>query len=82
MTPEQEKRMQTAVEALSRDRRDEEAWRFLVTATWAVAIATANRTLKGALDLAEDAAIDAFARIARYTDFRLLRIVEPTDFVK
>jgi RNA polymerase sigma factor (sigma-70 family) len=82
MTPEQERKMQAAIEALGRDRHDEDAWRIVVTATWPIAMATANRILRGALDLAEDATAEAFGRIAQYADFRFLKLVEPADFVK
>jgi RNA polymerase sigma factor (sigma-70 family) len=81
MTPAQEAELQAAVEALSRNRCDEDAWRVVVTTTWPIAISTASRILRGALDLAEDATSEAFGRIARYADFRVLRLINPSDFV-
>lgn len=81
MTSTQEAELQAAVEALSRSRCDEDAWRVVVTTTWPIAIATASRILRGALDLAEDATSEAFARIARYADFRVLRLINASDFV-
>jgi RNA polymerase sigma factor (sigma-70 family) len=59
-----------AVHRLARQRDDQQAWETLFTASWPTALATAHRILGGQLDLAADAAQEAFARVVRYCDFR------------
>jgi RNA polymerase sigma factor (sigma-70 family) len=80
MTPHENQRIREALQVLSVDRGDDDAWRALVEVTFSIAMATANRILRGALDLAKDASWEAFGRIARYADFELLALNEPGAF--
>jgi RNA polymerase sigma factor (sigma-70 family) len=82
MTPSETQQMHQALRALAADSQNDEAWRSLITLTFPVALATANRIVRGALDLAKDSSWEAFARIARYGDFELLALMEPTAFLR
>jgi len=62
-----------ALQRLAANRDDPEAWEHLFAASWATALSAANRILRGQLDLARDAAQEAFRRIVRYCDFRDIR---------
>jgi len=73
MTPEQMQKMAEALEQLARRPDDETAWQIVFVNSWATAVATANQTFRGVLDLAEDAAQQAFARVLRYGDFKELQ---------
>lgn len=63
---------------LAESRNDAEAWRLLYLATWPLAAAVAAHRLRGAADLAEDVAQEAFLRILRYAPFSQLQ--EPDHF--
>jgi RNA polymerase sigma factor (sigma-70 family) len=82
MTPAENERMREALQALSSNRLDDDAWRVVTDVTFPFALATANRILRGSVDLAKEATWDAYARIARYGDFQLLSFVEPEAFVR
>lgn len=82
MTPVENEQIREALHALSVNRRDNDAWRILINVTFPIALATANRILHGMLDLARDATWEAFARIARYADFDILVVTEPTGFLR
>lgn len=82
MTPPENDQIRQALEALSVDRLDDDAWRVLINLTFPIALATANRILRGTLDLAKDATWEAFGRIARYADFGLLVLMEPGAFLR
>jgi RNA polymerase sigma factor (sigma-70 family) len=70
--------LQDALKRLSVDRTDEDAWRFLFEQSWATALTTSNRVLRGQLELARDVAQEAFHRIVRYCKFADL--LDPDDF--
>lgn len=82
MTPAENEQIRQALRALCVDRRDDEAWRAVINITFPIALATSNRILRGALDLAKDATWEAFARIARYADFQLLALIAPGAFLR
>src|SRR4029077_13663226 len=82
MTPAEDDQIRQALRALSSDRRDDAAWRVIISLTFPIALATANRILRGALDLAKDTTWEAFARVARYADFQLLALIEPGAFLR
>ncbi len=82
MTFHENERLRQALQVLGVDRRDDDAWRTLIDLAFPIALATANRMLRGALDLAKDATWEAFARIARYADFELLALSEPGAFLR
>ncbi len=69
MEPATTQQINRALEALAKDRGDEDAWRALFTGSWPTGIATAHRVLRGQVDLARDVTQDAFHRIVRYCDF-------------
>ena len=71
--------MKHALKGLSVDRTDEDAWRVLFEQSWARSLATANRVLRGQLELARDVAQEAFHRIVRYCKFADL--LDPDDFL-
>ena len=81
MTTADVERLEQALERLAENRRDEEAWSSLIAVTFPVALATANRILHGALDLARDATADAFARVAKYANFRVLDLKKADAFI-
>lgn len=82
MTSAETEQIRQALRALGVNRQDDEAWRTIINLTFPIALATANRILRGALDLAKDAAWEAFARIARYADFQLLALIAPEAFLR
>lgn len=61
-----------AVHRLARARDDQQAWEVLFAVSWPTALATTHRVLRGQLDLAEDAAQEAFKRIVRSCPFQNL----------
>jgi len=79
MTPEQKQKIAEALGQLARRPGDETAWEIVFVNSWATAVATANQMFRGVLDLAEDAAQQAFARVQRYSDFKELQ--DPTAFL-
>jgi RNA polymerase sigma factor (sigma-70 family) len=79
MTPEQKQKIAEALGQLARRPGDETTWEIVFVNSWATAVATANLVFRGVLDLAEDAAQQAFARVLRYGDFKELQ--DPTAFL-
>jgi hypothetical protein len=71
--------LKNALKGLSVDRTDEDAWRVLFEQSWATALVTANRVLRGQLELARDVAQEAFHRIVRCCKFTGL--LDPDDFL-
>jgi RNA polymerase sigma factor (sigma-70 family) len=82
MTPSETQETRQALRALAVDSQNDDAWRCLINVAFPIALATANRILRGALDLAKDSTWEAFARIARYGDFQLLALMEPAAFLR
>lgn len=82
MTSPETEQIRKALGALGANRQDEDAWRIVIELTFPIALATANRILRGTLDLAKEVAWEAFARIARYADFQLLALIEPGAFLR
>lgn len=82
MTPRENELIRESLRALGVDRRDNEGWRAIIRLSFPIALATANRILRGNLDLAKEASWQAFARIARYADFQLLSLMEPGAFLR
>jgi RNA polymerase sigma factor (sigma-70 family) len=68
-----------AVRRLGRRRADQQAWETLFNTSWSTALATTHRILGGQLELAADAAQEAFTRIVRYCDFQ--RIADGPAFL-
>jgi RNA polymerase sigma factor (sigma-70 family) len=52
---------------------DEGAWRTLFECSWATALSTANRVLRGQLEVARDVAQETFQRVVRYCDLGQLK---------
>jgi RNA polymerase sigma factor (sigma-70 family) len=81
MTADERSRLSAALSALAANRQDQKAWTELVRLTFPIALATTNRLLHGALDLSRDAAWDAFARLARYTNFSRFKRGDADAFI-
>jgi hypothetical protein len=79
MEPQSKQRLAQALAHLASDRTDEDAWRSLLDCSWATALSTANRILRGELEIARDVAQEAFQRVVRYCDFRQLQ--DPDAFL-
>lgn len=62
-----------AVRRLASDSDDEEAWSALYAHFWSFVVSACFRALRGAAELAEDAAQEVFLRLARYRPFSDLR---------
>lgn len=69
MAPALREQLTEAVRRLALSRNDPRAWETLFTVSWPTALATTHRILGGQLDLAEDAAQEAYKRLVRYCDF-------------
>ena len=82
MTRPEIEQIRHALLALVENRQHDEAWHTIINLTFPIALATANRILRGAMDLARDAAWEAFARIARYADFQLFALIAPESFLR
>jgi RNA polymerase sigma factor (sigma-70 family) len=72
MAPRAREQLTEAIRRLARRRNDPPAWETLFAVSWPTALATTHRILCGQLDLAEDAAQEAYKRIVRYCDFTKL----------
>jgi RNA polymerase sigma factor (sigma-70 family) len=79
MEPQIRERLGEALAQLAADRKDEGAWRMLFDCSWATALSTANRILRGQLDIARDVAQEVFQRVVRYCDFGQLK--DPDAFL-
>jgi RNA polymerase sigma factor (sigma-70 family) len=69
MAPAPREQLTEAVRQLARKRDAPLAWEALFAISWPTALATTHRILGGQLDLAEDAAQEAYQRLVRYCDF-------------
>jgi RNA polymerase sigma factor (sigma-70 family) len=68
--------LQHALETLSVDRTDNDAWRTLSEHTRPTVFDAAKRVLRGQADLADDVVQEAFLRIFQYCNFADLRDVD------
>jgi RNA polymerase sigma factor (sigma-70 family) len=68
--------LQNALQSLSVNRTDEDAWRILFEQTRATGVDAAKRVLRGQAELARDVAQEAFLRIFRYSKFEDLPEVD------
>jgi RNA polymerase sigma factor (sigma-70 family) len=68
-----------ALNRLAVARDDQEAWQVLFLGSWGAGLTASSRTLKGQLDLAQDATQEAFHRMIKYADFTRLR--DPDAFL-
>jgi RNA polymerase sigma factor (sigma-70 family) len=66
---ERDQRLADALARLRSDRADAEGWASLYRLLWPLVVATAFRELNGDGQLAQDAAQEAFIRLARYGQF-------------
>jgi RNA polymerase sigma factor (sigma-70 family) len=82
MTPADAERLEQALAQLAEERRNEAAWSVLIELTYPIALGTANRILRGNLDLAKDSASESFARIARYANFEVLSLQDRGAFTR
>jgi hypothetical protein len=73
MTLEQNPDFALALKRLRQSTRDEQAWQTVFACSWPTAVATAARIFRGVVDLAEDSAQRAFARVLQYGDFENLK---------
>jgi RNA polymerase sigma factor (sigma-70 family) len=79
VTPEQNLEFARALKQLVRKPEDQEAWQTVFGYSWPTAVTTANWVFRGVVDLAEDSAQSAFARILQYGDLHELQ--EPAAFL-
>ena len=75
-----DEKLQRALDVLAANRQDDDAWATIVDVTFPMVLATANKTFRGEVDLAKDAAWDTYTKLARYTNFAPLALQGPSAF--
>lgn len=80
MTTDVDEKLQQALDVLTANRQDDDAWATIVDVTFPMVLATANKTFRGEVDLAKDAAWDTYTKLARYTNFAPLALQGPSAF--